>query len=175
MSRHFHDLTYLLHGSLLQQSGFHAIQNIKVLEILHEYNPFLAGTLPLDIFIEGSDLDIICYAKELEYFAELVTRSFNHYADFSISKSIINKTNTVIATFHAHGFRFELFGQPVLIEDQMAYRHLIKEYEILKTKGTEFKKQVIALKQCGVKTEVAFAQLLSLSGDPYEALLAYQL
>jgi hypothetical protein len=175
MSLNFHDLTYLLHGSLLQQNGFHAIQNIKVLELLNEYDPFLAGTLPLDIFIEDSDLDIICNAKELEKFAELLTRSFSDYTDFSISKSIINKTNTVIATFYAHDFRFEIFGQPVLIEEQMAYRHLIKEYEILKRKGPDFKKEVIALKRCGVKTEVAFAQLLSLSGDPYEALLAYRL
>jgi hypothetical protein len=72
------------------------------LEFLNEYIPFLAGTLPFDK---------ICYPKELEYFSELGTWSFRYYTDFISSKSTMDKAKTVITTFHAHDFRFELFEQ----------------------------------------------------------------
>lgn len=50
---------------------------------------------------------------------------------------------------------------------------MIKEYTILLEKGEEFRKQIIALKLRGIKTEPAFADLLGLEGDPYKAILDY--
>ncbi len=57
----------------------------------------------------------------------------------------------------------------------MAYRHMIKEYEILKMYGEEFRKQIIQLKRQGLKTEPAFGVLLGLKNDPYIELLNYQI
>jgi hypothetical protein len=50
---------------------------------------------------------------------------------------------------------------------------MITEFRILQLRGEEFRHDIIALKKSGLKTEPAFASLLGLSGDPYEALLNY--
>jgi hypothetical protein len=41
--------------------------------------------------------------------------------------------------------------------------------------GERFKNEVIKLKKQGIKTEPAFASLLGLPGDPYGALLKFEL
>ena len=50
---------------------------------------------------------------------------------------------------------------------------MIIEHHILQQEGEDFKRKVVALKESGMKTEPAFAQLLGLDGDPYLALLEY--
>ena len=57
----------------------------------------------------------------------------------------------------------------------MGYLHMVIEYKILLQKGESFRQQVIALKQSGLKTEPAFAQLLGLPGNPYTALLEFNI
>lgn len=173
MSLDFLDLKYLLAGSEIQKAGYQAVIKNQVLELLGEFHPVLAGTLPLDLFITGSDLDIICFAADSNLFKEKLRKSFGHAAQFTIQEKAIREINTVIARFQSDGFDFEIFGQPIPVKDQMAYQHLLIEHEILNEKGESFKKEIILLKQNGVKTEPAFAKLLNLNGDPYEALLTY--
>lgn len=48
---------------------------------------------------------------------------------------------------------------------------MLIEHQILLEKGESFRQEIISLKKQGIKTEPAFAQLLGLSGDPYEAIL----
>ncbi len=113
MPKDFLDIEYLLHGSALQKKGHAAIKNIGVLDVLHEFDPVLAGTLPLDIFIKDSDLDILCYAVDLSAFEKILFTNFSEYSDFTIHKTEVKEINSVIARFHAMQFDFEIFGQPV--------------------------------------------------------------
>lgn len=48
---------------------------------------------------------------------------------------------------------------------------MIIEAEILAQLDNDFRQQIITMKTNGWKTEPAFAQVLGLEGDPYEALL----
>jgi len=48
---------------------------------------------------------------------------------------------------------------------------MLIENKILEQEGKQFRKKIIALKEQGYKTEPAFATLLGLEGNPYEALL----
>jgi hypothetical protein len=48
---------------------------------------------------------------------------------------------------------------------------MIIEHRVLIEKGEKFRQEIIKLKRQGLKTEPAFAKLLGLDGNPYEALL----
>ncbi|MEO1588816.1 MAG: DUF4269 domain-containing protein, partial [Bacteroidota bacterium] len=73
--------------------------------------------------------------------------------------------------FLFEGLRIELFGQKVPVQQQYAFQHMMIEGKILAQASALFKETILKLKQEGVGTEPAFAQVLGLSGDPYEALL----
>jgi Domain of unknown function (DUF4269) len=172
MSKDFFNIEYLNHGSEVQREGFAVLKNTGILDILQEFDPVLAGTLPLDIFIQGSDLDILCHAVDLSAFEYLLDSHFSKYLNFTTHKTSVKGTKSVIARFHAEDFDFEIFGQPIATRNQLAFRHLLIEDKILQMKGEEFKRKIIALKLSGIKTEPAFAYLLNMSGDPYESLLS---
>jgi hypothetical protein len=53
-------------------------------------------------------------------------------------------------------------------------RHLVIEAAILQAGGQAWRAAVQRLEQQGLRMEPAFAQLLHLPGDPYEALLTIE-
>ena len=65
----------------------------------------------------------------------------------------------------------EVFGQAVPTAQQLGFRHMLVEYAVLQASGEPWRRAVQQLKQQGLKTEPAFAALLRLPGNPYEALL----
>jgi hypothetical protein len=68
----------------------------------------------------------------------------------------------------------EVFGQALPATQQYAFRHLVVEAAILEAGGEPWRTAVRQLKQRGLKTEPAFAQLLYLPGEPYEDLLTLE-
>ena len=170
----FFDLSYLANGSPVQRQGLEVIHQVHVTEILSDYQPVLAGTLPLDLFIEGSDLDILCYSKDLNELDLLWSKEFGEYDDFEIHFHQSSSIPSLVAGFMFREFKFELFAQSVPTGEQVAYRHMVNEYLILENLGDHFKKEIIRLKRQGIKTEEAFARLLNLPGDPFEAMLHYK-
>tara|TARA_Y100001935_G_C17203600_1_gene456334 strand:+ start:69 stop:593 length:525 start_codon:yes stop_codon:yes gene_type:complete len=167
-------INYLKDGNPIQQQAFKAITDLSLCETLNEFTPLLAGTIPININIENSDLDVVCYWKDKSAFIQTLD-SFSHLADYHLIKKISRGRETVICRFSFKGFLFEIFGQNRPSHEQEAFRHMIIEYQILENEGESFRKKIIELKESGFKTELAFAKLLGLEGDPYEALLNYKL
>jgi hypothetical protein len=170
----FTDISYLRNGNEKQICAFNLLTNNKILKLLAGFDPILAGTIPLNIDIEGSDLDIICCWKNKDEFITVVKSNFASNLNFKISETIMHQQDTVVANFLIDDFEIEIFGQNTPSKQQYAFRHMLIEYRILAEKGEDFRIAVIGLKQQGFKTEPAFAQLLGLSGNPYEALLIYE-
>lgn len=162
---------YLKSGNKRQQLAYNILTQHAVFEKLSEFSPVLVGTIPINIDISSSDLDIACYWKDKEYFTLQVTNTFGKETDFKITETTISNKETIIASFFLDDFEIEVFGQNVPVTQQYGYRHMIIENKILEQKGDEFRKAVITLKEQGYKTEPAFAALLGLNGNPYEALL----
>lgn len=169
----FDNIQYLKTGTPRQQQAHQVLTETGVLEKLGDYTPLLAGTIPLAIDIETSDLDILCCWSHKHRFIDSLIHHFADEQNFAIQEKTMAGHETVLASFEAGGFPFEIFGQNRPVKLQEGYRHMIIEYELLRSRGAEFRNAVVALKKAGVKTEPAFAQLLGLEGDPYSALLKY--
>ncbi|AIZ43848.1 diadenosine tetraphosphate hydrolase [Cellulophaga baltica 18] len=167
----FRNIEYLKSGNERQKLAFSEIKKYKVLEKLKKYNPILAGTIPIEIDVPESDLDIICECQNHSEFKAYLLDQFSQKKDFKVYSILQNDIESTIAEFKTENFLFEIFGQNIPTERQDAYRHMIIERNILEEKGFEFKQKVKDLKSSGIKTEPAFAKLLGLEGDPYIELL----
>lgn len=167
----FDTITYLADGTLRQQEAYRLLTKYRLIDLLSGYSPLLAGTIPLNIDIKSSDLDIICYYKSKDDFKTCLTQRFSAFADFSLQELVINQEQAILASFTADGWPIEIFGQNIPIKQQMAYRHMIVEHNLLQQRGELFRKQIVDMKNQGYKTEPAFAKALGLIGDPYSALL----
>lgn len=171
----FSNIEYLKSGNQKQQEAFEILTQNKILSKLAEFDPILIGTIPINIDIKNSDLDIICYWKNKIDFTEKLNSVFGKENEFTIREGIINEKESIIANFKINDFEIEVFGQNTPTKNQNGYKHMIIEHEILQSKGENFRLEIIKLKQNGYKTEPAFAFLLGLKGDPYVELLGYKL
>ncbi|NBL64349.1 DUF4269 domain-containing protein [Flavobacterium sp. NST-5] len=169
----FLSIAYLKNGTTLQQEAFFVLEKYEVMQKLSRFTPVLAGTIPLNIATATSDLDILCCCDDAEIFMNHIRVHFAKAEKFSLEKRIVNGISTVIANFFLDGFEIEIFGQNVPVQQQNGYRHMIAEAKILAEKGENFRQEILRLKKSGLKTEPAFAKLLNLKGDPYQALLDF--
>ncbi|MCK9448133.1 MAG: DUF4269 domain-containing protein [Bacteroidales bacterium] len=167
----FDSIDYLQHGNSRQQHAYAILTNNRIIAKLNQFDPILAGTIPLHIDIENSDLDIICCFQDKQEFQKTITNNFSEEKSFTIKEKTTSGLEAIIATFVVDDFKIEIFGQNIPTKQQLAYRHLVIEHRLLNKHGDTFRQQIIELKRQGYKTEPAFAIALNLTGDPYTELL----
>lgn len=170
----FTRIDYLKDGNERQKKAYEILTKHRVFDKLKDYSPILVGTVPIEIDIEGSDLDLIFEVDlkfEEDFLDDLMWSRFIPY-DVDVEYPIINGEKCITLNFMLDGFPIEIFGQNKPTREQNAYLHMMAEYKILKEKGEEFKQRIIELKKQGIKTEPAFGILLGLE-NPYEDLLKF--
>jgi hypothetical protein len=167
----WNDISYLKRGNHRQRQAYTALHSLGCFDRLAEYTPVLVGTVPLSIDIFDSDLDILCFARDLPVFTERVRALFGGKTNFQLKTKPLHGVPSVIVRFEHAGFPIELISQAIPVEHQNGYRHLIIESRLLQIGGDEMAETIRQIKQTGLKTEPAFAQYLHLEGDPYQALL----
>ena len=167
------DLTYLENGSAHQKAALKAIQSSRIMDCLSQFDPVLVGTIPIDIALPESDLDIICEVsnKDAKLFVDTLFKNFGHCQYYLSEQKQIRGVEVYLVRFHYANFDFEVFGQQIPVEKQYAYRHMLIEDDLLTKNGLQFRNKILALKKAGYKTEPAFAFALGLEGDPYDELL----
>lgn len=160
------DIAYLKKGTPKQRLTYKALSDCRILTLLQKFDPIVVGTIPIEIDIESSDIDIICYSTDLAYIQEVV-RDY-----FCKKKSFTDKYEgeVYVASFEYNNFEFEVYGENNPTHLQNGFRHMVVEDRILKLLGNDFKNEIVKLKNTGLKTEPAFGVLLHLS-DPYKELL----
>lgn len=173
-SMDFKTIDYLRCGTPKQRLVHQSLTDHAILTHLAPYDPIVVGTIPLDLDIDDSDVDILLQSDDLPSLAKHLHRLFSNYTAFHLRVFDEEPRSVLICHFAINGLPFELYATNQETVNQMAYLHLLKEYEILQKEGALFAAKVRKLKQQGVKTEAAFCDLLNLSGDPYQALLAYK-
>lgn len=171
--RNWKNVSYLRTGTPRQQQAYATLQQLGVMSTLHEFDPVLAGTIPLDIDIASSDLDLLCAVapSEVTYFNQLLRSHYAHLPEFALAQKLINQRASVVCRFRYQEFVVEIFGQDCPTEAQHAFRHMVIEDHVLQAGGERWRAAVRHLKNQGLKTEPAFAVLLHLPVNPYEALL----
>lgn len=169
----FKNIEYLKNGNSRQKMAYSDLMELKIFEKLKKFNPLLTGTIPIEIDLPESDLDIICQCENHNEFTVLLSNFFSDYDDFEIKTYFRDEVETTVARFRTENFLIEIFGQNISTEEQNAYMHMIAEYNILRKNNFEFRNKIIQLKSEGFKTEPAFAKLLGLDGDPYKELLKF--
>ncbi|MBK0404793.1 DUF4269 domain-containing protein [Adhaeribacter sp. BT258] len=170
----FTTIENLKKGTPKQQEAYRVLTQYSIMEYLQPYSPILAGTIPIDIDIEKSDLDIICYWENVDQFKVDLFEYFSAYKDFQLVDKMVQDQRTVIANFIVENFEIEIFGQNKPSKEQYAYKHMVVEHYLLLSKGNQFRQTIRKLKVQGFKTEPAFAHALGLKGDPYLELLQYE-
>ncbi len=165
-------IDYLMRGNPRQQDVYRVLRRLGVMEVLEPYQPVLVGTFPLDVDIPGSDLDVICHVEEekREAFEALLKGTFGSCGDFEYAAREVDGLLRQVGRFRYEGWTVEIFGQPLPVEEQNGYRHMVVEHRLLELLGDGAREAIRRLKLQGVKTEPAFAQLLRLEGDPYKEL-----
>ena len=171
----FKEINYLKSGTERQQKAFEVLNENLILQKLSDFDATLIGTIPINIDIASSDLDIACYWNDKKHFIEILKNTFSKENDFKLYERDINSSQSVVATFFVNDFEIEIFGQNLPVSEQFGYRHMMIEAAILNKYGEDFRRKIIELKESGVKTEPAFAQLLELKGNPYQALLNFKI
>lgn len=171
MNLYFKNTTYLKEGNKRQRELYRLLESYNILEQLEEFDPIVVGTIPIEIDIESSDVDIVLYAENSDTLITILKDRFSGWDAFQIISTEGEKPVTV-CNFILENTSFELYGTTIPTDQQPGYIHMVKECEILRREGSEFRQEVIELKRQGIKTEPAFCRLLGLTGeDPYQELL----
>ena len=162
----FIDISYLVHGNDKQKLVYYILCEHHILNKLNAYKPIVVGTLPIEIDIPNSDVDIICEVSDFNQFHILVKKEFSKFEGFNFQ---IEESHYV-ANFSIDGLPIEIYAENKPSQYQNGYLHMMIEYRLIQLLGADFKVRVINLKQQGHKTEPAFGKLLGLK-NPYIDLL----
>ena len=125
---------------------------------------------PLGLDLPGSDVDVLCFAPDAHAFAAIVWHNFSSAPAFT-AKHLTRTPRPVVASFEVAGWRIELYGEAIPVEQKRGWRHFAVERRLLALAGEDLRRPVLAQRQRGMKTEPAFAAALGPGGDPYLALL----
>lgn len=145
----------------------------EVLTKLATFDPHVVGTPPLGLELLTSDVDVICFAPDADAFTRTVWNAFSTRPEYCMRQKV-GLDRPVVANFIYAGCIIEIFGQASPIFEQLGWRHFFVERRLLAFGGDAFRGAVMTRRSNGMKTEPAFAAVLGLDGDPYQALLGLE-
>lgn len=162
-------------GSARQRQAHAVLRELDLARALASFGPVLAGTLPLPIHTDASDLDVLCEVHDPAAFIRAATAAYGDRPGFACERCEVRGVPSTLIRFRAGDFDVELFGQPLPARRQHGYRHLRVEARLLALGGESAVAAIRELRRAGLKTEPAFARWLRLPGDdPYLAVLALE-
>lgn len=177
-----YSIEYLKDGSERQRRAYAVLKELGLIEKISLWTGgeiemglhlTLAGSVPIDVAVENSDLDIIVCAPDLKAMGEIFRRELGSFHGFRQERGIVLGVATLMTHFEFGGEVFEIFTQNVPIPRQNAVVHMLVEERLLLLGGDGFRDKVMALRRAGVKTEPAFGEVLGLE-EPYRDLLALE-
>lgn len=169
-SEDFRSIDYMQEGNPRQRRCYDILKRLGIMERLEGFSPLLVGTIPIDIDLPDSDLDIICEVHDMEA-CSAIMEVYRKQPGFRQAIRTVHGSKRIVISFQQEGQWVEVFGQPIPTVEQNGYRHMRIEHKLLILLGSPYRERVRELKRQGLKTEPAFGELLGLQGDPYLRLL----
>lgn len=169
----FHHLPLSCIIAIEKRPEFYSLLTDKgILKALSPWQPLLSGSMPLQLDIEKSDLDILLQAESLEGIEAKISAVLAPLG-FRIQwfRSNSKQGECVVGTLKQGTQEIELFVSTVPVLNQHSHRHLLSEFCYLVKHGPAIRRALIEWKREGLTTEEAFAKVLKLPGNPYDVLL----
>lgn len=116
---------------------FKALTASRILESFKQYTPFLAGTFPLGLQVENSDLDILMCAQNLDQLNDELKERYGHFSDYKVQRIFVDGLNSLIVNFSFEHVSFKVFAQNKVITSQKGFTHFQFEERSLKRKMLE--------------------------------------
>lgn len=146
------------------------LDRFGILAKLRNFSPEFVGSIPIQVDLPRSDIDIVCTIGPGLMDA---LESFSRFSEFKLSERDLGGVPSIVCRFLLNNEKVEIVSQPIQSRKQISFLHLEVEKEILRTREDAFRLKVIEEKKKGKSTEEAFAGLLELQGDPYSSLIDY--
>jgi hypothetical protein len=156
-------------GNARQRAAFECVMRAGFFDVLVQFRSVLVSTIALGIDTPKSDLDFLCQATDLDHFAQVIARYFHGLKDFRAVPTPDPRVSRCYS-FWFDEFEVEIFGSTVSLEEQLGYLHYVVMAKLLNLGGAPFRDRLRAAKLSGMKSEPAIAELLKLSGDPYQSV-----
>ena len=172
MPHYFRGLDHLRAVSPRGQKAADLVGRYGVLRTLSAFDPLVVGTLPINLDIEGSDLDILCHCPDPDGFSDHARAAFHHFDRFSLHcrPATRNIGISSVVRFVLEGLPVEIFATGTPSECQFGFRHMLVEARLLYLLGPQLSEEIRKMKRAGFKTEPAFASCLELGGESYLVL-----
>lgn len=158
----------------MNQMLMSALKKSGILRLLRPYHPLIAGSLPLGLAVSSSDCDIIIEVDDFAKTEKHLHDLFSGLPGFKLWQRSDQSVPEMIASFFVDEVHFEIFCQKIPSMKQTAYKHFLAEERILKYAGLPFAELVLQERRQGLKTEAAFAKILRLEGNPFDAMSSLQ-
>lgn len=165
------DISYLKLGSDRPRAAYLTLTELDLFSVLAEFDPVLAGTFPLGLESEDSDLDLVCHAPDLDELATVMFQVYGGYDDFSVERTADDGSPALVCHFRYHEFRIGVLGRPSPSREQDVYRHLVAEARLLRMAGPSAADGIRRLKAEGFETVMAFGEYFRLGDQPNRTLL----
>lgn len=120
----YETIAYLADGNERQRSAYKALERLGVMQILQPYKPVLVGTVPIELDIAGSDLDIVCEVFDGVAFARMTTEHYGYCEGFRSNRRVKDALERVVINFVYEDWPIEIFGQPMPAKRQNGYKHM---------------------------------------------------
>lgn len=146
------------------------VSDSRILSVLKEFDPLIAGTFPLELNNKDSDVDLILNCNDLKLLSQILNESYGNLEDFKEDNLSVRNIPSYIANFSFESVKFEIFAQDKPSVQQRAYVHFQTQEQLLKLGGQKLKNEVLKLRNDGLKTEEAFCKALNLTGDVFNRI-----
>ncbi|MDT0122150.1 DUF4269 domain-containing protein [Paenibacillus sp. RRE4] len=165
-------MKHLSVGDQQQQDAYRVLHESRLLLTLSAHAAYPAGTVPIDVYLPDSDLDILCYSEDLNAFqvetsSQLESIAVNGSTEWTFGDNALGQNAYITCKLRLELWPVEIFAQATPVDQQNAYLHMQVEWSLLQLWGEAGQREIRRLKQAGWKTEPAFARVLGLEGDPY--------